>query len=346
VTKFAVAVAVSVLLLPWRSNADPTVRVVAADALFNEGQRLMKSGNYAEACSKLAESQDLDPAVGTQLNLAVCLRKNGQIASAWSMFLAAMSSARQAGQMQRAEYARKQALELEPQLGRLTVKPPSPRPRGFSVRVDGSALPEALWESGLPVDAGEHVVEVTAPGYEGTELRVTTTDRATKEVLLPNAIQPAASDVRSPIPSRENGAEQGEVTKHASGKVSAPRAAASPAARSDTDESSVPAATIAVGGLGLLALGVGGYFGLDAHDKFSGSGAKCNDSNICTPEGKDLRADAKTSATVATVTTGLGLGALAGAAALWFFHDSPSQRDAAPVRLQMTERGMSVRGTF
>jgi hypothetical protein len=53
---------------------------VAAEALFRAGRDALKRGAWAAACSKLAESQTLDPAAGTALNLAVCQEKLGNVA--------------------------------------------------------------------------------------------------------------------------------------------------------------------------------------------------------------------------------------------------------------------------
>jgi hypothetical protein len=44
-----------------------------AAALFTEeGRQLMAAGDYAAACPKLAESQSLEPAADTALDLGIC----------------------------------------------------------------------------------------------------------------------------------------------------------------------------------------------------------------------------------------------------------------------------------
>ena len=50
--------------------------VARADLAFREGRALLTEGNYDAACPKLEESQRLDPALGTLVNLAVCYEES------------------------------------------------------------------------------------------------------------------------------------------------------------------------------------------------------------------------------------------------------------------------------
>src|SRR5260221_208371 len=86
-----------------------------ANILFDEGRKAMASRDYLQAIEKLQQSQKLDPAVGTLLNLAESFATLGRSASAWSAYRDAASLAASTKQVEREKYATKKAQELEPQ---------------------------------------------------------------------------------------------------------------------------------------------------------------------------------------------------------------------------------------
>src|SRR6187402_592492 len=100
--------------------ADPQEQQLA-QALFDEGRRLMDAKRYGDACPKLAESQRLDPGGGTLLNLAICHENEGRLATAWTEFNEALGVARREGRTDREQEATDHAQRLERLLPRLTV---------------------------------------------------------------------------------------------------------------------------------------------------------------------------------------------------------------------------------
>ena len=65
----------------------------AAEALFNQAHAAMSAHDYDTACQRFAESNRLDPAVGTLLNLGVCEAARGRVATAWELFRTCTTSA-------------------------------------------------------------------------------------------------------------------------------------------------------------------------------------------------------------------------------------------------------------
>jgi thioredoxin-like negative regulator of GroEL len=94
----------------------------AAEALFNQGRDLMTAGKFVEACPKFEASQQLDPGLGTMLNLAECYEKTGRTASAWAEYREAIPLARAAGSKARQDLAVERAKALEERLSTLTIR--------------------------------------------------------------------------------------------------------------------------------------------------------------------------------------------------------------------------------
>src|SRR5262245_41023526 len=74
---------------PVAPAASPPADAKKADETFNAGHKLMKDGNFTDACPKFEESQRADPASGTLLALAYCQELSGLLASACGNYRAA-----------------------------------------------------------------------------------------------------------------------------------------------------------------------------------------------------------------------------------------------------------------
>ena len=134
-----------------------------AEQLFLDGQKLMDAGRYPEACAKYTDSQRLDPAIGTLMNLAACHQKMGKNATAWSEFTDVAAQAQKAGQLDREKYARDHAAALDGKLQKVIIELSHPPP-GTTIKLDGAALPSGVLGTGDPFDPGDHALEVAAPG--------------------------------------------------------------------------------------------------------------------------------------------------------------------------------------
>lgn len=164
------AVLLPLILLVARGAAAAPRDAVAAEALFRSGREALKRGEWATACAKLSESQSLDPAAGTALNLAVCEEKQGHVASAWQRLREAIDFLPQDDD--RIPLALKQIALLERRLPHLTVRLAPQAPPGTRVQRDEVEMTGALIGFAEPVDPGPHVIRVSAPGYAGRMYQV------------------------------------------------------------------------------------------------------------------------------------------------------------------------------
>ena len=142
-----------------------------AETLFSDGLAAMKRDDYRAACDAFAGSNEADPSPGTQINLALCNEKQGKVATAWGWYRTAAGLADQRGQRERAELARGEAAKLEPKLHKLVIKVKYPVD-GLAVVRDGATVPSAVIGKEVPVDPGEHTIEVSAKGKKPRKQRV------------------------------------------------------------------------------------------------------------------------------------------------------------------------------
>ena len=84
-----------------------------AGALFDDARALVKSGYYLQACPKFARSLELNPAFGTEFNLADCVEHLGETKRARDLYLDVADKTHAAGQADREQLARERAAALD-----------------------------------------------------------------------------------------------------------------------------------------------------------------------------------------------------------------------------------------
>ncbi len=202
----------------------------AAQALFLAGREAAGRGDHATACAKFQESNRLDPAVGTVFNIGDCSEKLGKTATAWRAFREVQQ--RLPSSDERVAIAKKRADALEPRLARLTITL-APGVTQATVRRDGVEFGAASLRTALPIDPGEHVVEVTATGRRQARFPFTIREAEQRtlevspgpadEVPASSALPPAASTRPPPSEPRSDDAlarrRAGFVTLGVSGAV-------------------------------------------------------------------------------------------------------------------------------
>src|SRR5262249_37630741 len=134
----------------------------AADAAFAEGVALMKRGQCPEAIDKFSQSNAIEPASGTLLNMAYCQASLGHSTAAWLTYRRVIPLATATKKPGHVPLGREQAEKLETDLPQLVIGLPA-NAGGVSVRVDGVLLPEELLGA-VPVSPGAHRVEALVSG--------------------------------------------------------------------------------------------------------------------------------------------------------------------------------------
>jgi len=187
------------LALPAPVAAQTETHAAVAEALYRQARDLMAAGKYDQACPKFAESQRLDPATGTLLNLAACHEKQGRLATAWLEYSDAQMAARRDAREDRVDYARTRAQELEPKLSRLTLTLASGADEAaLSIELDGASVGRAVLGAPTPVDPGLHTVRVSAPGKKPWSASVQVGAMADQQSLVIPALEMAPPEAVAP----------------------------------------------------------------------------------------------------------------------------------------------------
>lgn len=190
------------------------------------------------------------------------------------------------------------------------------RPSDVEVWIDGERRAESLTGMSLAIDPGEHEIEIRPTGAPAQRRRV-----------LVN-VGAKGQSVSFTLAPKRSGAQ--------------PKAQARlPEKKPEPIGSGPPAATYVLGALGIVALGVGGYFGYTAK-------TRADELEDCRPDCTRDDADAmRQKALVADISFGVGVVALGVATVLWLGSGSSESASAQRLRGRASPnssmRWMSVR---
>jgi len=302
---------------PGRAVAQSAAEKAAAQAKFDEAQRLMARKKHAEACALLEESLKIDEAMAARFRLAECQEKTGRLASAWINYVDVADAAQAARLADRERFARGRARALEPRLIRLTIEVPQALSAvpGLEIRRNGEIVAPKLWNQPVPVDPGPHEIRVTAPG------KLPWSGMAAAEI--------AGSTVPFPV---------GSLADDPAAKASSAGA----------DSASAPGKAQRIAGLSLAGGGALGMIaaiavGLAARGSYDGSAPHCSD-DLCDATGLQIRARAREQGDIATAVFIAGAVVGVGGAVLWLTAPSAGPRPA--VGLGVGAGHLTLKGTW
>ncbi len=264
--------------------AEPTTEArAAAEALFLEGRALVEKSELAPACERFAQSQKLDPQIGTLLYLATCHEQIGKTATAWIEFKDALGLAEAGNKPDRAAQAKDGVDRVGAALSRATIRVAEPA-AGIVVRVNGRE--QTVLGVALPFDPGTLQVTAEAPGRVPVKL----------SVELPKG--PATIEVQVPA------------------LLAAEKLSPEPVAAKAIDHT----LAFVVGGTGIGLGAVGLALGGAALATSSSADDHCEGS-FCTQEGLDGHDTADALAWASNVTLVAGGAALAAGVILYFVYE-------------------------
>ena len=285
----AFPVVLAAAVAPASARAQTSENTTIAESLFRDAQTKLAGGDVAAACDLFARSQRVEAALGTLLNLAACHERDGKTASAWTEFQNAISWAVRIGDHAREQYARAHAASLDKELHRVVIEVTEPTP-GMQVRLDHAPLPREALGTAIPLDPGEHFIEVTASGKApwvrkinlgpaaGTDRIEVTFEPLTSPAPEPPATLPPPSVIDAtappaPAPRAEPGAFQAPAPV-----ASAVSVDASPAPHHANGKR---IAGFVVGGIGAVGVGAAVALGIATSQHASDRDTLCPPGNPC-----------------------------------------------------------------
>jgi hypothetical protein len=301
--------------------------VQAAKDLFESARKHMADEDYARAAEELEESLRLFHGKGTLFNLAVCYEHLGRLASAWSLYVEVADAAAQAGEMEREHVAREAAAAIASHVPHLIVQVADGTP-DLVVRRDSAVLGPSTWGVPLPVDPGQTIVKAAAPGRQEWQQPVTLQIGESQTVHVP-VLEPA------PVPERASPPQAIPV---------APPVAGAPETASPSAIGRQRAFALVVAGAGVVALGVGSYYGLKSLGEWPST--SCPDGKCSSPDTIDRQRSSTSDGDVSTWAFVAGGVLAAGAAVLWLTGGPDDRPASPPIHVGVGPGGVRVAGTF
>lgn len=292
-----------------------------ATELFNRGKQLSAEGKHAEACPKFAESAKLDPRVGTLGQLAACEERLQHLVSARAHWQQAANLARAQGD-QRLSLAEKELTRIDAMVPKVRIVIPSDAPREMTIRLDQLQVGLSSIGVPIPLDPGSHTITVLVSGKPAWNKTV--------QLRANGAVTP----IEIPM------LDENEDADAPAGPTAPPVAGSS--------TGTMTTVGVVAGGVGIVGLAVGAYFGGVAQAKLDDSNdLGCTEDNSCPEPAAERRDDARTAGDLSTIFFLAGGALLAGGITLWILDDgddSPSV--GATVTTGPSASGLSLHGAF
>lgn len=312
-TKIVVLTVASLALLVPRATLGQGS--ATAERLLQEGKSQVAAGDLEAGCASFSKALEAQKHPRIRINLADCREKQGRLATAWAEYIEVKRMSRELSEKEPSEqkrlaYVEEKIKALEPRLSFLLVTVEVKVP-GLELSRDGAVLPDG---AKIPIDPGQYTLQARAPGFVSWSQSVKVQGEGTTQSVSIPALKP--------LP----GAEPATPTSASAVPTAPPpasRSASPPPLPSNPGRSRVG---WVLGGVGVVASGVGLFFGNKAFSSYDEAETQCPTRRACSPTAMGLRNKADTQATVANIAVGGGLLALGAGAYLLLSKPSSTQQ--------------------
>ena len=288
-----------------------------AVALFDQGIKDMKAGNFEKACKSLAQSLSLVNDSGTKGALARCYEKQGKLATSWLLW---RELADTAPTPELRKDATKQANKLDARVPKYQVAHVGMTP-GLVLMVNDKTV-DPLIDIPVPIDPGPVRVSASAPGHEPWKAELKAEEGKVLSIEVPELV---ASKV---VPDK---------TKNDKGK----KVASPGRGRRLLGYTLV--------GVGVAAAGGGGFFGLQARSRYANAKDICGGTiDQCDPlKVDDAQSKVDSARSAGTLSTALfAAGGAAIAIGILVVVTAPKAKEQRTVTVAPAPGGVTVFGRF
>lgn len=331
-----VATLLSAAIWPAAARAEEESRsadVAAARELAIEGLKLADAGQCAQAIDRLSRAEKLHHAPIVLGRLGECEIAEGKIVDGTEnlrrLLREPLPSNPPAALVKARERAQVVLDGAKPKIAFVAISVREPE-KDVTVKIDGEAVPAALFDRGRPTDPGEHVIEAAAPGFLKSTRQITLGPGEKQELSFRLVVDPQAAAVKDATAldaTPETGAaplQREPGSRHATTPV-APTSAAEA-------ESPSYAPSYILWSLGAASAAVGGVFGYLALKEKKDLDKQCP-ASVCPATSQSQLDSAKRDATISTVLLGSGAGVLAIGTVVYLMTGSGAEKPPTTARL-------------
>lgn len=277
-------------------------------ALFRRGRAIMKSGDCEAAVPLLSQSQSLDPAVGTALNLAICEEQLAKLSDALEHFQFVIDRA--AVDDPRRRFAEGRVTELERRMAWLSVTLPRRTRVAPQVLLDGTPIDADAVSEPVRINPGLHELTVRDSErvlfQERLDLR-----EGERRVWAPVLTTPDAGSTASTDAASKRRTRKRPPTRH----------------HLPAKDDGPPTLGYVGVGVGTAAIAASLVLGLFVIDKKQMVDSHCEPDGTCDQKGADAAKTGATLSTLSTISAAIGVPALALGGYLLLSYDPPRSKD-------------------